>query len=377
MIAKDKIRLQENHLDALSRVAALQSRIEGSHSSPGERIEDLVGMLISKGQASLERKQFDDAREFFESALYLDPEHPEARTGLRRVYRKIVPRWHFEMLNDHERNSAFERALAKAVTNSSVVLDIGSGSGLLAMMAARAGASETISCEMITSIAELARETVARNDYTGRVTILNKKSTELRVGVDLKKRANLLVTETVDCGLLGEGIISSIAHARENLLTQDARIIPRSASIIAMLVEGERLRNLNRADTAAGFDVSPINRYVTAGYFPVRLGAFDHVRLTEPFEVFHFDFTSEIITPTIEKILVPVKRDGTCHAVVFWFDMRLDEEIFLSNYPGSTTHWEQALQCMEKVVPVRVGETLTMVAEHDCSAVSFRLIEAA
>ena len=291
------------------------------------------------------------------------------------MHRKLIPRWHFEMLNDEERNSAFERALSKAITPSTTVLDIGSGSGLLAMMAARAGAKETISCEMNTPIAELAQYTVARNGYADKIIILDKKSTDMRIGVDMMKKADLLVTETVDCGLLGEGIIPSITHARENLLKEDARIIPKAATIIAAVVGSNQLRGLNYADKAAGFDVSPINQYATAGYFPVRSGAFDYVLLAEPFEVFRFDFTQGVIASDSKLISVPVKREGVCHAILFWFDMQLDDEISISNRPGSLTHWEQALQCLEQDVPVRAGATLTVRAEHDCSTVSFKLIE--
>ena len=191
----------------------------------------------------------------------------------------------------------------------------------------------------------------------------------------MAQRANLLVTETVDCGLLGEGIIPSIKHAKDNLLTEQAQIIPRSATVHAMLVESPHLWGLNRAKLAAGFDVSPINRYATAGYFPVRLGAFGHTALTEAFVVFIFDFTHYLITPACKVIPVQIKHDGDCHAVVFWFDMQLDEHTSISNRPGSMTHWEQALQCLEQVVPVRAGQTLRLHAEQDCSAISFSLAE--
>lgn len=376
MIANKKMPVRDRAQNPLSESRAFCASAELAElgrEAGEEQLAEAVSLLVAKGKASLERKQFGDARECFEAALQLDGEHREAHRGLNRVYRKVIPRWHFEMLNDDERNSAFERALAKAVTNETIVLDIGSGSGLLAMMAARAGARQTISCEMITPIAELARETVVRNNYAERVTILDKKSTEMLVGVDIQRKADLLVTETVDCGLLGEGVIPSIAHARANLLTEDAQIIPRSASVIAIVVESEGLQSLNRARTAAGFDVSPINRYSTAGYFPVRLGAFDYVALTDPFEVFNFDFTQGLISPNTKRIDVPVKHGGSCHAIVFWFEMQLDEEISLSNRPGSATHWEQALQTLEIVVRVQTGEVLPVVAEHDCTSLRFEL----
>ena len=375
MIGKSKISLQDIALTGLAPSALIESKTVSLPRSPSHLIADLAESLVSKGKCHLENKQYRDARHCFESALYLIPEHGEARLGLNRVYRKLIPRWHFEMLNDAERNSAFQRALSKAITPSTAVLDIGSGSGLLAMMAAKAGAKETISCEMVTPIAELAQYTVAQNGYADRIVILDKKSTDLRIGVDMMKRADLLVTETVDCGLLGEGIILSITHARENLLKEDARIIPKTATIIAAVVESKRLRNLNYADKAAGFDVSAINQYATAGYFPVRSDAFDYTLLAEPFEVFRFDFTQDVMASDSKLITLPVNRDGTCHAILFWFDMQLDDEILISNRPGSLTHWEQALQCLEQEVSVRAGATLTVCAEHDSSTVSFRLIK--
>ena len=376
MIEKRKLSLQESSLTGLAQAALIESKATSLPRSPSHLIADLAESLASKGKSHLENKQYNDARHCFESALYLSPEHREARLGLNRVYCKLIPRWHFEMLNDEERNSAFERALSKAITPSTTVLDIGSGSGLLAMMAARAGAKETISCEMITPIAELAQYTVASNGYGDKVIILDKKSTDMRIGVDMMKKADLLVTETVDCGLLGEGIIPTIIHARENLLKEDARIIPKTATVIATVVESKQLRSLNYANKAAGFDVSPINQYATAGYFPVRSGAFNYVLLAEPFEVFRFDFTQGVIASDSKLISVPVKREGVCHAILFWFDMQLDDDISISNRPGSLTHWEQALQCLDRDVRARAGATLTVCAEHDCSTISFKVIEA-
>jgi type II protein arginine methyltransferase len=224
---------------------------------------------------------------------------------------------------------------------------------------------------MVAPLADLAREVVARNGFEGKIRIMGKKSTELSVGDDMPGRANLLVTETVDCGLLGEGIVPSITHARANLLTEDARVIPRSAAVYAMVVESKRLRGLNYVNRCAGFDVGLIQQYKTLNYFPVRLAAFEYTALTEPFEVFRFDFAREQIRPARKKFAVPVTRDGTCHAVVFWFDMQLDEEISISNEPGSTTHWEQAVQCLEHETAVRGGETLQVEAEHDCCSIVF------
>jgi len=346
----------------------------GTQTALDHRSPDLVRLLVSQGRVHMENMQYYDAMKCFEAAVYLDPDHEEASVGLKRAHCKIVPRWHFAMLNDDERNHAYEMALNRAVTSESIVFDIGSGSGLLALIAARAGARQVFSCEINPTVAELAQDTVRLNGYDDRVKIINERSTKLRLGVDLPVKQNLLVTETVDCGLLGEGIVGSIAHAREHLLTEDARIIPCAATVSAVLVESRRLQRLNFVEKSCGFDVSPFNHYATPEYFPVRLGGFDYVELSEPFDVLHFDFAGAPITPSQSIVKAPIKRDGVCHAIIFWFTLYLDDDISVSNQPGSTTHWTQAMEAFRKGIAVRAGEPINIQAEHDCSTISFKII---
>ena len=369
MVENEGILIKENQpVDA--RLIRVGSQHSDNAAEDGRSTTETLASLLERGEALLEDMQFADALDCFDLALCLDAENHRALRGRNQAYCQIIPRWHFEMLNDEQRNAAFEKALTKAINPDTVVLDIGSGTGLLAMMAARAGAKETITCEMVVPLAELARETIERNGLADRIVTLDKKSTALEVGNQMTCKASLLVTETVDCGLLGEGIVGSIAHAKANLLTEDARIVPCAATVYAMVVESPRLRNLNSAQKAAGFDVGLINRYATARYFPVRLAAFEYTPLTDPFQVFHFNFAETTIVPEQKTITVCAKRDGTGHCIIFWFDMQLDEETSISNEPGSTTHWEQALQGLEWEIPIRAGESLLIAAEHDGSVIS-------
>eukprot|EP00966_Prymnesium_polylepis_P024041 553550-Prymnesium_polylepis.1 len=76
------------------------------------------------------------------------------------------------MLCDERRNGAYHRAICRAVASlpkGSVVLEIGSGSGLLAMMAAKAGASNgvrVVGCEMHGVMAVAAQRVVAANGFS-------------------------------------------------------------------------------------------------------------------------------------------------------------------------------------------------------------------
>src|ERR1044072_84243 len=141
----------------MSQVAVSESRLPSAPAVDSKRTVDMVANLLVKGEAHLENYQFASALDCFELALCLDSENRQAQLGLNRAHCQIIPRWHFEMLNDEKRNVAFEQALSRAITPETIVLDIGSGTGLLAMMAARAGARETITCEMVPQFAELTR----------------------------------------------------------------------------------------------------------------------------------------------------------------------------------------------------------------------------
>src|SRR5262249_41477952 len=101
----------------------------------------------------------------------------------------------------------YEAALRRAITPNSKVLEIGCGSGLLAMMAARAGAAAGVSCEMGTAIAGKAAEIGARNGDSDRVRVIAKHSSMLDAETDLGGRADVLVSEIVDSALLGELVL--------------------------------------------------------------------------------------------------------------------------------------------------------------------------
>src|SRR5205085_7723988 len=91
--------------------------------------------------------------------------------------RAVVPRWHFEMLNDRERNDAFDAAISRVVRPGDLVLDIGTCAGLLALLAARYGAERVVSCEGVEQVADVAEQVAARNGFGDRISIVRKWST--------------------------------------------------------------------------------------------------------------------------------------------------------------------------------------------------------
>lgn len=278
-----------------------------------------------------------------------------------------VPRWHFSMLNDFGRNDAFADALEQVVPAGAHVVDIGSGSGLLAMMAARAGAASVTTCESNPLLAELARQIIAQHGLDHVITVVPKISTELRVGVDLPRRADVVVSEILDCGLVGEGVLPTVRHAREHLLKPGGVLLPCAATLNGALVESSEIDGLNRVRTAAGFDVRLLNEVSTTGHYPVRLSTWPHRLLSEPAELASFDFAADTLQDGHHDLLLPVIRGGHAHAVVAWFELTLAAGVVLSNAPRNLTgHWMQAFVPFREAVAVEAGQTLqARLAWHD------------
>ncbi|MFC8452444.1 50S ribosomal protein L11 methyltransferase [Kitasatospora sp. NPDC057223] len=258
--------------------------------------------------------------------------------------RETVPRWHFAMLNDHERNDALAVALERVIPAGATVLDIGAGTGLLAMMAVKAGAKHVYSCEANPMMAEVARQVVAEHGLADVITVLAVRSTDLVVGRDLPGRVDAVISEIVDCGLIGEGLLPSVRHAREELLVPGGILLPRTARVLGALVQSEVAAGLNRVDNAGGFDVSLLNSLATVGHFPVRLHTWPHRFLSAPVELASFDCESGPLEAGERALSIPVHSEGTAHALVAWFELELGGGVTLRNSPENvSSHWMQAM----------------------------------
>ncbi|WP_448204393.1 tetratricopeptide repeat protein [Azospirillum sp. sgz302134] len=316
----------------------------------------------------------NEAVEAIEAARAFAPDHPLVQFTRRLIYSNAVPGWHLPMINDFERNEAYDAALKRAVTPDSLVLEIGTGSGIVAMMAARAGAKRVVTCEVNPILARVAKETVANNGYADRVSVVPKLSTQLSVGEggDLPEKADVFVSELINIGMLAPRMLSVLQHARTHLVKPGGAIIPRASTVYAMLVETPELARINPVRTIDGFDMSTFDVFRSPGYQQIDLASDAHTPLTDSFTALDFDFTRNMPEDGQREITVEITREGTCHGVAFWFDLFMDEEVvYRSESRARTNHWKQAMTYLESPIRVRPGDRLTVVARYDNNQISF------
>ena len=333
--------------------------------------------LNNLGVIYRDRKEIDAAIAAFQKAVDLEPEHGQAKANLRAAYRDVVPAWHFAMMDDKARNTAYEAAIKRAVPGKRV-LDIGTGAGLLAMMAARAGAEKVTSCETIGTIAERARAIVARNGFGDRVTVVAKPSTALTPGRELSERAQVLVTETFASSLIGEGILPTLEHAHEHLLTPDAVVVPAAGAVMGYLAGGEALKGMLFADRIAGFDLEPFNDFAPP-MFALSLNIIPHDVLSDDVTLLHFDFSQRNFPMTRQRMTIRATQAGTCCGIAQWIRLDMDSENRYENRPARDVafngHWAHILHRFPRLVSVQPGDAITVEVRHDRSQVAIELVE--
>ncbi|KAK5926225.1 hypothetical protein CgunFtcFv8_021816 [Champsocephalus gunnari] len=369
-------------------------------------------ILNSMGEHLFRMGFRDEAAGHFHKALKLRPDYPEARENFYRVANWLVERWHFLMLNDHGRNRKYQQAIQKAVQSGcNTVLDIGTGTGILGMCAKKAGAAEVYACELSKTMYELACEVLTANKMDDSIKIVHMKSLEMEVPKDIPQKVSLVVTETVDAGLFGEGIIESLIHAWHHLLLppqrgenefQDqsatGRVIPAGATVFGMALESLEIRRHHRlcvsevgslSISAAGELRSPVSCSPEPDesmepYTTERLSRLPggYKALTEPFTALNIDFNNVqelegLSSRAVQRIRLPVTQGGELDALAVWFQLHLDEDSSLSTGPEEDTCWEQAIYPVHSTKGFVLKPQDELVVEVSCRDAFLRLCSVA
>lgn len=298
-----------------------------------------------------------------------DPDLVAARSRLANALGRLVPSWHVPMMNDAARNEAYHQALARLIEPTTTVFEVGTGSGLLAMMAARLGAARVTTCEAEPLIAATARTIIAVNGLEERVRVLAQPSADVEAERDLKGRADLLVSEVFSSELLGERVLASIEDARRRLLKPGGRIVPVAGSIMVALFGGDELGLNLRVDRVMGFDLSGFNailpqrQTVFRTDLPVRL-------LGDDVEAFRFDFERDPDwAPARRTLALKVREAGTCLGIVQWLRLEMTRGgPCFENHPSvraPASSWTRCVYLLPRPTDVRPGQTLTVAAGHN------------
>ncbi|MDA0738644.1 MAG: 50S ribosomal protein L11 methyltransferase [Nitrospirae bacterium] len=263
--------------------------------------------------------------------------------------------YHLSMLVDDVRTGAYGQAISRVVKAGDVVVDLGCGSGILSLLARRAGAKHVYAIES-EAVIEMAKLVAAKNGYQDKITFFN----DVSFNVELPEKADVIVTETMGTFGFEEGILGSLTDARDRFLKPGGKMIPHSLELFLVPVEMPQFYEHVVdfwVNGCQGFDFSPIRELTVNNFHPLKLheGTF----LAQPTRTAPIVFAETTLAEIDTKFSVYASRRGRCHGFAGWFNADLLPGMRLSNGPSDkASHWGLAFFPLEKPVRVEQGHQI-------------------
>jgi hypothetical protein len=287
--------------------------------------------------------------------------------------------YHYRMLMDSTRVEAYRRAINRVVRPGQHVVEVGTGTGILAALAAQAGARVT-AIERY-AVLEMAREVVRRSGVEDRVEFIRGRSD--LVAVD--EPADLLLTELVGNRILNEGLLEVTLDARQRMLRPGAQLLPRRIAILAQLCFSGRFAHLARElERLAGryrVDLSPLAEWVqasmAAGTLIWEQGADEGQLETLSDEAVAVDLDLRRIESAefSSEFALQARRGGEINAVVLSFVLDLHDGIELTTRgPQHNLHWNRPVIMLPVPVAVLPGDKLRFRLSYELGT-DIRLVQ--
>lgn len=269
---------------------------------------------------------------------------------------------HEEMLKDEVRTLTYRNSMwhNKHLFKGKVVLDVGCGTGILSMFAAKAGAEHVYGIDM-SGIVEQAKTIVEKNGLTDKVTIIRGKMEEIVLPV---AKVDIIISEWMGYCLFYESMLDTVLYARDKYLAPDGLMFPDRATLYACAIEDRQYKDdkINWWDEVYGFDMSCIK----------------HVALQEPLVdvvdrnqvVTNSCLLREIDLQTCTVADIPfespftlqIKKNDYVQALVTFFNIeftKCHKRVGFSTAPEAPyTHWKQTVFYLEDYITAKKGEEI-------------------
>ncbi|CAH1250853.1 PRMT3 [Branchiostoma lanceolatum] len=270
---------------------------------------------------------------------------------------------HMDMLQDKVRTESYRDFILtnQHLFKDKVVLDVGCGTGILSMFAARAGASQVIAVDQ-SEIIYKAMDIVRENHLDHIIKLVKGRVEDIQLPVE---KVDVIISEWMGYFLLFESMLDTVLYARDRWLAPDGSVYPDRCTLSLVAIGNAKMHSNRVAfwDDVYGFKMTCMRSDVT------REGSVEEIDpktvMSEPslikmvdccsVSVAELDFTADFsLTAT---------RDGTCTGIGGYFDIMFEKDctnkVYFSTAPNCMkTHWKQTLFLLEKPVELKQGDLL-------------------
>ncbi|CAH1787416.1 unnamed protein product [Owenia fusiformis] len=271
---------------------------------------------------------------------------------------------HEEMLKDEVRTLTYRNSMYhnRHLFKDKVVLDVGSGTGILCMFAAKAGAKKVIGIEM-SSIVEHSKKIIELNKLSDVITIIKGKVEEVVLpdGID---KVDIIISEWMGYCLFYESMLNTVIFARDKWLKPDGMIFPDRATLYVCGIEDREYKEdkINWWDNVYGFDMSCIRSVAISE--PL-VDVVDHKQV-----VTNSCLLKEVDIYTVKEgdlsfeapFHLQCRRNDYVQALVTFFNIeftKCHKRVGFSTAPEARyTHWKQTVFYLDDYITIKKGEEM-------------------
>ncbi|KIH52190.1 methyltransferase domain protein [Ancylostoma duodenale] len=276
---------------------------------------------------------------------------------------------HEEMLKDEVRTVTYRNSIYhnKHLFKDKIVMDVGSGTGILSMFAARAGAKKVYAMEF-SNMALQSRQIIKDNNLDDVITVIQAKVEDVTELPDGCEKVDVIVSEWMGYCLFYESMLNTVIFARDKWLKEGGLIFPDKAKLFLCAIEDrqykeDKIHCNSMWDNVYGFNMSAIRK----------------VAITEPLvdvvdnaqvvtnnyclkEIDLYTVKVEDLTWTSDFQLRCARNDYVQALVTFFtveFSKCHKRTGFSTGPDVQYTHWKQTVFYLMDALTVKKGEEIT------------------
>jgi protein arginine N-methyltransferase 1 len=240
------------------------------------------------------------------------------------------------MIADTVRMNAYTEALRSAVKPGDIVVDIGTGTGIFALLACQYGAARVYAIEPNENI-HVAKKLARENGFSDRIEFIQDISTKVRIA----EKADVIISDLRGRLPLHAKHIPALADARQRLLKPGGILIPKRDTLNVCIVEAPELYK----DHSDPWDPNPYHLDLNSAR-ELSLNSWSHSRvkpeqmLTHPQTWGVLNYHDLEIPDVHGSVTQRFVRKGVAHGLMIWFDAELTDGIGFSNAPDCEEHAE-------------------------------------
>lgn len=266
------------------------------------------------------------------------------------------------MIGDRARLDAHAAAFRRVVTPESVVLDIGAGTGIMSLLACKAGARRVYAIEPSGAV-QILLAAARDNGCADRIVVIQQRSTE----VTLPERADVIVSDLRGVLPAYGTHFADVADARRRHLAPGGRLLPTRdtlwMAVISAPEDFARRQAIWRSEPE-GLDLRSALPFVANEVEKIRARADQAV--AAPSRWASLDYPTLTDRAVRGSAACTIARDAVAHGLVVWFDTELVEGVGYSNAPGTTDGiYGQSFFPWPEAVPLRAGDRVSVDVRAD------------